>query len=133
MSFYPMPNSDTKFFWEGTKNKELRFKKCKTCGTVLWPPSIACPKCHSTEFETIVSKGKGRIYSFAVYRVAFDEYFKDKIPYVVGIVELDEGIHFLSNIVNCEPSLIECGMQVQVIWEPSGDFNIPKFEPISGG
>jgi uncharacterized OB-fold protein len=67
----PKPNSDTRPFWNGCRDHELRFQRCKECGHVRWPPSIICPRCYSTETEWIVSNGRGRVYSFVVYHVAF--------------------------------------------------------------
>jgi len=120
---------DNAFFWEATKNKELKFQRCTECGQVRWPPSIACPKCHSMNFDYIVSKGIGKIYSFVVYRAAFHEAFKDKLPYVVAIVDLDEGPSILTNIVNCDPSTLECDQRVKVVWEEYESYNLFKFEP----
>ncbi len=128
--FVPTPTADTEFFWEATKHNELKFQKCKDCGYVRWPASIACPKCHSKNFEYIISKGIGKIYSFVVYRVAFHEAFKNKIPYVVAVVELQEGPHILTNIVNCDISTLKCEMPVKVVWEKQNDFNIFRFQPL---
>ena len=125
------PTYDNSFFWEATKNRELKFQKCRECGFVRWPPSISCPKCYSMDFDYVVSKGVGRVYSFVVYRVAFHEAFKERVPYVVAIVELEEGPSILTNIINCDPSSLECGMQVRLVWEEYGDFNLFKFEPLT--
>jgi uncharacterized OB-fold protein len=129
-TFLPTPTADTAFFWEATKNKQLKFQKCSDCGYVRWPASIACPQCHSTNFEYVISKGIGKIYSFVVYKVAFHKAVKDSLPYVVAIVELDEGPRMLSNIINCDPSNLRCNIPVKVVWEEALEFNIPKFELI---
>lgn len=129
-TFLPTPTADTAFFWEAAKNKQLKFQKCTDCGYVRWPSSIACPKCHSLNFEYIISKGVGKIYSFVVYKVAFHETFKNKLPYIVAVVELDEGPHIVSNIINCDPSHLRCEMPVKVVWEEIEGFNVPKFELI---
>ena len=84
----PKPNSDTKPFWDGCREHELRFQRCKSCDHVRWPPSIICPECYSPETEWIVANGKGRVDSFVVYPVAFHPAFKVEIPYVSAIVEL---------------------------------------------
>jgi len=127
----PKPNSDTRAFWVGCKDHELRFQKCKECGHVRWPPSVVCPKCYSSETEWIVSKGKGRVYSFVVYHVAFHPSFRDEVPYVTAIVELQEGPHLLTNIVGCKASEIKCDMPVEVLWEDiTEEFSLPKFKPV---
>ncbi|MEA3358978.1 MAG: Zn-ribbon domain-containing OB-fold protein [Thermodesulfobacteriota bacterium] len=129
----PKPNSDTRPFWNGCRDHELRFQRCKECGHVRWPPSIICPRCYSTETEWVVSNGKGRIYSFVVYHVAFHPAFKDEVPYVTAIVELPEGPHLLTNIVECDTLEVKCDMPVEVVWEDiNEEFSLPKFKPTSG-
>ncbi|MGC9103125.1 MAG: Zn-ribbon domain-containing OB-fold protein [Desulfurella sp.] len=128
-TFLPTPTADTKFFWEATQNKELKFQKCRNCGHVRWPASIACPECHSFDFEYVISKGIGKIYSFVVYNVAFHEAFKQNLPYVVAIIELEEGPHILSNVITNNPAELRCEMPVEVIWEEYENYNIPKFKP----
>lgn len=120
---------DNEFFWDAAKNKKLTFQKCKKCGHVIWPPSNICPICYSKDITTITSKGRGKIYSFAVFRVPFHESVKENIPYVLAVVELEEGPMIVSNIVNCSPENLKCGSKVKLIWETIGDLNIFKFEP----
>jgi uncharacterized protein len=129
----PLPeiNGDNTEFWSGCRAHELRFQKCRDCGHVRWPPSILCPACHSRETEWIVSSGRGTVYSFVIYHVAFHEGFRDDVPYVVADVELEEGPRLLTNIVECPHERIACGMPVQVVWDDvTEDFSLPKFRPI---
>lgn len=126
----PKPNADTRAFWEGCKEQQLSFQRCSHCGQVRWPPSVICPLCHSSQMEWIVASGKGRVYSFAVYHVAFHPAFHDDIPYVTAVVELAEGPHMLTNIVGCSPSEVKCNMPVEVLWDDvTDDVSLPKFKP----
>ena len=54
----PLPklNADTKPFWDGCRNHELRFQKCGECGHIRWPPSILCPLCYSKKTKWINSQ-----------------------------------------------------------------------------
>jgi len=129
----PKPNADTRPFWEGCKAHQLRFQKCSQCGHLRWPPSVICPICHSSQTQWVVASGKGRVYSFAVYHVAFHPAFEDEIPYVTAVVELAEGPRILTNIVGCSPSEVRCDMPVEVVWDDVTDeFSLPKFRPTSG-
>ena len=123
-------NPDNRIFWENCKNKKLVFQKCTKCGKVRWPFSIACPDCYSFDYEIIESKGKGKIYTYAIFHVPFDKSFKDKVPYVIAIIELDEGVKFFSNIINTPFDEIDCEIKVKVVWERYGDYYIPKFEKV---
>ena len=128
----PLPklNADTRPFWDGCRNHELRFQKCTECGHVRWPPSIICPLCYSDKTEWIRASGRGKVFSFIVYHKAYHPAFKPDLPYVVAIVELEEGPHFLTNIVGCDPGAVRCEMPVDVIWEDiSKEFCLPKFRP----
>lgn len=127
----PQPNGDTKPFWDGCKQHQLRFQRCKDCKHVRWPPSIVCPMCYSYDTEWVVASGKGKVYTFVVYRQVYHEAFRDDIPYITAIVELQEGPHLLTNIVGCNPEQVECDMPVEVVWENiTEEFSLPKFKPV---
>ena len=118
--------NDNKIFWEFCQEKKLVFQKCKNCGKIRWPYSIACPECYSFDYEYYESKGIGKIYTYAIFHMAFDKKFKDKVPYVIAVIELENGVKFLSNIINTTFEKIECNKDVKLVW----DNNIPKFEVI---
>ena len=127
----PTPDADSKPFWEGCRNHTLMFQKCAACGEVRWPPAILCPTCHSQDTQWIESAGRGTIYSYAVYHQVFHPAFKEKLPYVVAIVQLDEGPMLLTNIVGCSHESLECDMKVHVAWDDvSNGFSLPKFKPL---
>jgi len=67
-----------------------------------------------------------------VYHIAYHPGFKHDLPYVVAIVELEEGPHILTNIVGCSPDEVECDMQVELTWDDiTEEFSLPKFRPVS--
>ncbi len=128
----PLPNinGDNKEFWAGCKEHELRFQKCNTCGYVRWPASIICPICYSKEMKWIVAGGMGKVYTFVIYHVAYHPGFENEVPYVVAVVELEEGPRLLTNIVCCRPDEVKQEMPVEVIWEDITEaFSLPKFRP----
>ncbi len=125
----PTPDADSKPFWDGCRDHQLKFQKCSDCGEVRWPPSIICPRCHSRDTQWIEASGRGAIHTFAVYHQAFHPAFKDKLPYVVAVVRLDEGPMMLTNVVGCPPESLECEMAVQVAWDDvSDECSLPKFQ-----
>ena len=126
----PQPNADDRNFWEGCRKHELRFQKCTNCGFVRWPASILCPECHSASTQWILASGKGKIYTFAVHHRAYHPGFQNEVPYVTAVIELEEGPHFLSNIIGCKTSDVRCEMSVAVVWEDiNEEFSLPKFIP----
>lgn len=128
----PLPkiNPDNEAFWNGCRNRELKFQKCVNCGHIRWPASLICPSCHSRETEWITAGGHGNLYTYAVYHIVYHPGFAGDLPYVVGIVELDEGPHLLTNIVECPHEKLRCGMEVIPFWdEVTPGMVLPKFRP----
>jgi uncharacterized OB-fold protein len=85
-------------FWEGLASRELRAQRCQECGTYRLPAVPLCPACLASAHEWTEIDAAGRLWSFVVYRRALATPFSDDIPYAVGIVELQHGLHLLSRI-----------------------------------
>ncbi len=125
----PRPDADTAPFWKGCSEGILRFQRCSSCGHIRWPASYLCPECHATESVWEPSTGHGKIYSFVVYHVAFDPGFKEDLPYVVALVDIEEGPRMLSNIRGCPPEEVEIGMPVELSWEDRNGYRLAGFNP----
>jgi len=126
----PRPSPESMPFWEAAKTHRLLLPHCNACGKFWFPPSRRCPHCLSPDFVWRDSKGTGRVYSFVVYNRVYHPAFEGDVPYVVAIVELDEGPRMLSNIVAIAPDLVRCDMCVRVTFKDSGSgMTIPKFVP----
>jgi len=78
------------------------------------------------------STGRGTVYSFTtVHRPQRPEF---DVPYTVAIIELDEGFHMLTNLVDCAPEGIRIGMEVVVEFRRMSDeITLPMFKPLRGG
>ena len=85
-----------------------------------------CPSCRSLDWDTVVSTGRGVVYSFVVPhhpQVPAFEY-----PYVVALVELEEGTRLISNVVGVEPAEIYIGMPVAAEFVAVDDeLTLPQF------
>ena len=130
----PLPriNGDNQPFWEGCRNHELRFQKCESCGHVRFPPALVCPQCLCRDFQWIISTGTGKVYTYAVFHVAYHPSFQGDVPYVTAVVELDEGPRLLTNIVGCAPEEVFSEMRVCVVWEDATpDISLPMFTPVA--
>jgi hypothetical protein len=84
----------------------------------------------SDEFEWRRAAGRGIVYSFTViHRPPFPA-FRDKVPYVLALVELSEGVRMMTNIVDCNPNTVEIGMAVEVTFEDvTEEVTLPQFKP----
>ncbi len=81
--------------------------KCDKCGTVTFPPMAICHKCCSSSVSPITLSGKGKIRTFTVIRVAPEG---KKPPYIIGMVELEEGPCAIGNIIGIDPE--NAGMEL---------------------
>jgi uncharacterized OB-fold protein len=125
----PRPSSESTPFWDGAKAHRLMLPRCNSCGRFWFPPSQRCRHCLAADFVWQQAAGLGRIYSFVVYHRVYHPAFEGEVPYVVAIVELDEGPRLLTNIVGTAPEDVRCDARVRVIFEDAGgEAIIPKFE-----
>ena len=124
-------DSDSRPYWEGLARGELRIQHCDTCGRNVFYPRSLCPHCHADTLSWIVASGKGTIYSYTVVHQAFGS-FAEETPFVVAIVELEEGVRMMSNIIDAPRERVAIGLPVQVIFEAAGeDLTLPYFLLVS--
>ena len=127
----PLPNSDTKEFWDGAKRHELLLQKCSHCGNYRYPPSPICPSCFSQDFKWEKASGKGEIYTYTVVRVPLSLEWEPYVPYVLATIKLDEGVRMVATVVDCKPEDVKIGMQVKVVFNDATErFTIPEFKPV---
>ena len=108
----PAVNRDTEFFWEGVAEGELRIQKCTGCGELRHPPGPVCPSCRSADRTYVVAGGEGEVYSYVVHH--HPPVPGREPPFVVALVELEEGVRMVGNVVECAPSEVGIGMPVRV-------------------
>ena len=126
----PIVDEDNSPYWEYCKKHELRMQRCNQCGYIRFPASIICPKCHSLEAEWVCLSGKGKVYSYIIYRQAFHPAYENDIPYVAAIIQLDEGPRLDSNITGCPTEAINIDMPVEVYFDDvTAEISLPKFRP----
>jgi hypothetical protein len=127
----PAANLWSKNFWEGAKHHKLLLQKCNRCGVINHPPYPFCGECMGEEFVWIQSSGKGKLYTFTVTKMAAPPAFAEDVPYVVAMVDLEEGVRMLTNIVNCDPASLRCDMDVEVAFDNiTSEVTLPKFKPV---
>jgi uncharacterized OB-fold protein len=116
---------DNAFFWDGVAEGRLLIQRCTACKTLRLPPRPMCGHCNCVEWDTIESSGRGSVYSWIRPRHPQMPAFPQ--PFVVVVVELDEGVRLLSNLVGTQDAYI--GMPVEVVFSrPDGETMLPLFE-----
>jgi uncharacterized protein len=125
----PPIDPETKPVWDATLNGKLLIGFCGSCGQCHWYPRSKCPHCHAPGAGLREAVGTGSVYSYTVVRRGIGAY-ADASPFIVAIVELDEGPRMRTNIVGCDPESLKIGDRVQVEFHPTaGAAALPRFRP----
>ncbi len=124
----PALNPDNAFWFAAANAKRLVIQRCASCRTLRHPPGPACPQCHSFDWDTVESSGRGTVYSFVVAHhprhPAFD------YPLLVAVVALEEGTRLITNLVGVAPEDVRVDMPVALEWlEADPDLTLPVFRP----
>lgn len=119
-------------YWDGLKEGELRYQRCKSCGNCWLPARESCPRCLAANSEWVPARGRGRILSWVVYHTAYHDAFADRVPYDVTLVELDEGPRLLTNIINGERGKsLKIGAVVELAIEREADLALARFKLVN--
>lgn len=128
----PVPSSETAPFWAAANEQRLVMPRCEGCGKFSFPPALACPFCESGPLVWTAVSGGATVFSFVVMHRVYHPAFKDKVPYVVAVIALDEGPRLISNVVGIAVDDVRCDMPVQVVFdEVQPGIRIPKFAPVT--
>jgi uncharacterized OB-fold protein len=113
-------------FWEGCGQHELRLQHCANCDRFQFYPRIICSQCDGDALSWLPVSGRGRIASFTVVRRGISRAYE--APYIVALIDLDEGPRMMSSVVGCEPESVAVGDLVDVQFEAWGeDYLMPVF------
>ena len=121
-------SATTRPFWEAAARNSLVRPVCDVCGTNFFVPQIACSSCHSEAWTYQESSGRGTISTFTVvHRAPTADH---QPPYIVAVIDLDEGWHMMSNIVGCQHDSVHMGQRVAVDFHSRADgVVLPVFRP----
>lgn len=129
----PALDPDSTPFWQACREHRLIVQRCTQCGRTRFPPGPTCATCGAPDHDWIDASGRGRVFSWIVVRhpVPADVY-AGEVPYVVALIELEEGVRLVSNVIGCAPEAVAVDMPVEVMFDDrAGEVPLPKFRPIS--
>ena len=128
--FEPPISDGAKPFWDGTRDEQFLLPWCRSCHEFFWYPRELCPRCLSEDIEWRPASGRATVYTCSIMPKPAHPSLADRVPYVVALVDLQEGPRLMTNIVNCDPAAVTIGMAVQLTWEALNDGrHLPVFEP----
>jgi hypothetical protein len=128
----PLPRVDeeSRGYWEALARHELYLQRCRDCGRLRFYPRALCPACLSSATEWVRSSGRGTVWTFTVTHQNQAPGFREELPYVLAVVELEEGVRMMTNVVCCAPEAVRIGMRVEVVFEDvTPEITLPKFRP----
>ena len=128
----PVPQPESQFYWQKASEGELWFRRCNSCGKIYFYPRDICPGCFSRDTSWMKSSGQGTLYSFAIVHRPPTPAWREAVPYIVAIVELEGGVRIPTNLVDIDPDpeKIHIGMLVDVTFKKMTDqISIPIFIP----
>ena len=126
----PQPTPETQNYWDGAKAGELRLQRCGGCDHVYFPARPFCPACSSRDVNWFTASGKGTLFSYVINHRAPKGF---EAPYIIAVVQLEEGPRMMSNLVDCPqtPDELEIDMPLEVTFvKATADISIPQFRPV---
>ena len=128
----PVTQPESDFYWEKAKAHELWLRKCNACGRAYIYPRDICPHCFSKDTTWVQASGRGTLHTYAIVERGPTPAFRDHVPYVVALVDLEEGARMPSNLVGIEPTdeRITVSMAVEVTFhDVTDEVSLPMFRP----
>jgi uncharacterized OB-fold protein len=117
------PLKDDDFFWEGVDQGELLVQACENCNTLRHPPAPMCGTCQSVHWSPSKLSGHGTVYTWLVSKHPTEP---DRDPRTVVLIDLEEGLRFVSNLVDGED--VEVGAKVELTFGEVKGVRLPLFK-----
>jgi uncharacterized OB-fold protein len=127
----PRPSPDDGEFWRGAHRGELRIQRCNSCGLHQHYARMLCSHCGSLDLDWVTASGRGTVHSFTVIRQNGVPPFRERLPFVVALVDLEEeGARMIAAMPECAPDAARIGMPVEASFRAAGDeYGFVDFRP----
>ena len=122
----PSSSRDTAFFWEGVKAHELRIQR-RPDGSLQHPPVPAVWQDKGAPMDYVVASGRGTVFSFVVHHAP--KVPGRTLPFVIALVELEEGVRMLGELRGVDPATVHIGMPVRATYIDFSDWTLYAWEP----
>jgi uncharacterized OB-fold protein len=129
----PQPTPETRHFWGGCRDGELRLQRCLACAESYFPPRPFCPVCGSRKVEVYKASGQASLYSYIINHRPRPDMGTE--PHSIAVVTLAEGPRMMTNIVGCPqtPEALQLDMPLEVTFlKASAEISLPLFQPAKG-
>jgi hypothetical protein len=109
-------------FWREIHNRyNLIGSRCGNCNKVMFPPRFICPYCRRTgKLDPYKLNPKGKIISYTTTYAAASG-FEDQVPYVLAVIELQDGPRLTAQVTDCDISDVKIGDDVEMVFRRMGE------------
>jgi len=128
----PQPDPVTAPYWESLKAHGMKIQRCNDTGKFFFYPRGLSPFTWSDNISWEPVSGIGKLHAFTIVHNNRAPGFSDEIPYVVAMIELDEGVRVMSNLIDvqADPDHVKIGMPVELVYDDvTNEVTLPKFRP----
>ena len=123
-------NNESKPYFEATKENKLVIQYCSHCNKYQFYPRVFCMNCFSDQIDWVESTGNGKVYSYSVVHKTAIAEMKDKVPYIIALIDLEEGVRLMSHVVDIVEEDLVVGLDVSVVFrEEIEGYKLPQFVP----
>ncbi len=116
----PQPDDVNRAYWSAAAEGRLIIQECRSCSHRQFYPRALCTQC-GDEPEWIDCTGRGTVHTFTIIRQMGMRPFREELPYVVAMIELEEGPLMMGNVTDCDPETVEIGAPVSVHFVRAAD------------
>jgi uncharacterized OB-fold protein len=126
----PEPTATSAPFWQAADRGVLELQYCSACDNFQYYPRAICANCWNEDIQWRRCSGRASVYAFSICHIPLLPSFKGDGSYVVAVVELEEGVRMTTNIIDCELTDVNIGMDVEAVFERVTDeHTLIKFRP----
>lgn len=124
------PGALDRAFFEAAARGELLYQRCAAgCGHRQFHPRLLCTACGG-DVEWATASGRGLVHTFTIVRQNGQAPFRDQLPYVVAMVDLDEGVRMMGNLTGCPVEGVRIGLPVEAYAVECGEgLAVPFWRP----
>ena len=126
----PEPSPATQPYWDAAREHRLLIQRSTATGEYIFYPRAVSPYGAGDELEWVEATGRGTVYTFTIARRPTAPQWAGDVPYVIAIIELEEGPHMTANIVDCDPEQVHIGMPVVTTFDDvTPEVTLVQFRP----
>jgi uncharacterized OB-fold protein len=126
----PTIEEESRPFWDAAKERRFLIARCRSCRHAHHYPRPFCPFCWSEDVEWADATGEATLYTYSTVYVNDLYPFREMVPYIAAVVDLEEGPRVMTRLVNVEAGDLRVGMSLVADFEVlTDDLTVPVFRP----